>query len=400
VQKLDKLTKRRILFLLTAMFFLGVSATDIYIASLPQMVADFHSTPQTVNLTLSSYSIGIAFGVLFTGELSNRFGRRKVLLWGVSCFSAAAGLITFAPTIWGIIILRVIQSFGCAVILIVPRLILKDCMDEREQVHANGVLLMGLIISPAIAPVLGAYIATYLSWHYCFLFSAIAGFILVAITKKILPETNLERISRIPSLQRYLKGYLSLLKNRIFITLTLIYASGVGAYFAFIGISSYLYIGYLHISPIKYSYVFLGLSAAYLTGNQLMQFLNRKKAPLVNIIGIGVYSTASGVVILIITLFFDNLTVIALLATIGVLLMRVANALINPPTQIKIMSHFHTQSAQALGLNMCIGFSVNSLATYMVTMLPTYPLLSFVLTSGIFIGICLAAYKLNHKIIS
>jgi DHA1 family bicyclomycin/chloramphenicol resistance-like MFS transporter len=400
VQKLDKLTKRRILFLLTAMFFLGVSATDIYIASLPQMVADFHSTPQTVNLTLSSYSIGIAFGVLFTGELSNRFGRRKVLLWGVSCFSAAAGLITFAPTIWGIIILRVIQSFGCAVILIVPRLILKDCMDEREQVHANGVLLMGLIISPAIAPVLGAYIATYLSWHYCFLFSAIAGFILVAITKKILPETNLERISRIPSLQRYLKGYLSLLKNRIFITLTLIYASGVGAYFAFIGISSYLYIGYLHISPIKYSYVFLGLSAAYLTGNQLMQLLNRKKAPLVNIIGIGVYSTASGVVILIITLFFDNLTVIALLATIGVLLMRVANALINPPTQIKIMSHFHTQSAQALGLNMCIGFSVNSLATYMVTMLPTYPLLSFVLTSGIFIGICLAAYKLNHKIIS
>lgn len=400
MQKLDKLTKRRILFLLTAMFFLGVSATDIYIASLPQMVADFHSTPQTVNLTLSSYSIGIAFGVLFTGELSNRFGRRKVLLWGVSCFSTAAGLITFAPTIWGIIILRVIQSFGCAVILIVPRLILKDCMDEREQVHANGVLLMGLIISPAIAPVLGAYIATYLSWHYCFLFSAIAGFILVAITKKILPETNLERISRIPSLQRYLKGYLSLLKNRIFITLTLIYASGVGAYFAFIGISSYLYIGYLHISPIKYSYVFLGLSAAYLTGNQLMQLLNRKKAPLVNIIGIGVYSTASGVVILIITLFFDNLTVIALLATIGVLLMRVANALINPPTQIKIMSHFHTQSAQALGLNMCIGFSVNSLATYMVTMLPTYPLLSFVLTSGIFIGICLAAYKLNHKIIS
>ena len=400
MQKLDKLTKRRILFLLTAMFFLGVSATDIYIASLPQMVADFHSTPQTVNLTLSSYSIGIAFGVLFTGELSNRFGRRKVLLWGVSCFSTTAGLITFAPTIWGIIILRVIQSFGCAVILIVPRLILKDCMDEREQVHANGVLLMGLIISPAIAPVLGAYIATYLSWHYCFLFSAIAGFILVAITRKILPETNLERISRIPSLQRYLKGYLSLLKNRIFITLTLIYASGVGAYFAFIGISSYLYIGYLHISPIKYSYVFLGLSAAYLTGNQLMQFLNRKKAPLVNIIGIGVYSTASGVVILIITLFFDNLTVIALLATIGVLLMRVANALINPPTQIKIMSHFHTQSAQALGLNMCIGFSVNSLATYMVTMLPTYPLLSFVLTSGIFIGICLAAYKLNHKIIS
>ncbi|MBX9598710.1 MAG: Bcr/CflA family efflux MFS transporter [Burkholderiales bacterium] len=400
MQKLDKATKRQILFLLTAMFFLGVSATDIYIASLPQMVADFHSTPQMVNLTLSSYSIGIAFGVLFTGELSNRFGRRKVLLYGVGCFSVAAGLITFTPYIWGIIILRIIQSFGCSVILIVPRLILKDSMDEREQVHANGVLLIGLIISPAIAPVLGAYIATYLSWNYCFLFSAIAGLLLVIITLKILPETNLNRTNKIPPLRRYLKGYLSLFKNKVFITLTLIYACGVAAYFAFIGISSYLYIDYLHISPIKYSYIFLGLSAAYLVGNQLMQLLNRKKEPLVNIIGIGVYSTASGVVILIISLFVDNLTIIAVLATIAILLMRVANALITPPIQIKIMSHFHTQSAQALGLNMCIGFSVNSLATYMVTMLPTYPLLSFVLSSGFFIGICLAAYQINRKIVS
>ena len=82
MQKLDKASKQQILFLLTAMFFLGVSATDIYIASLPQMVADFHSTPQTVNLTLSSYSIGIALGVLFTGELSNRSGRRKILFEG------------------------------------------------------------------------------------------------------------------------------------------------------------------------------------------------------------------------------------------------------------------------------------------------------------------------------
>lgn len=400
MQKLDKASKQQILFLLTAMFFLGVSATDIYIASLPQMVADFHSTPQTVNLTLSSYSIGIALGVLFTGELSNRFGRRKILLGGLSCFAIAAGLITFTPTIWGVIILRVIQSFGCSVILIVPRLILKDCMDEREQVHANGVLLMGLIISPAVAPVLGAYIATYLSWHYCFLFSALVGLLLVIVTIKILPETNLNQIHKMPALPCYLKGYLNLLKNKVFITLTLIYACGVGAYFAFIGISSYLYIGYLHISPIAYSYIFLGLSAAYLTGNQVMQFLNRKKAPLVDIIGIGVYSTASGVLILILTLFFDNVTIIALLATIAVLLMRVANALINPPTQIKIMSHFHTQSAQALGLNMCIGFSINSIATYMVTILPTYPLLSFVLSSGFFIGICLAAYKINHKIIS
>jgi len=98
---MNKSQKRNILFLMTAMFFLGSSATDIYISSLPEMVRAFHASATTVNLTLSLYSLGIAFAVLFVGEFSGKFGRRATLLYGVATFSIASLLIAVIPIIYG-----------------------------------------------------------------------------------------------------------------------------------------------------------------------------------------------------------------------------------------------------------------------------------------------------------
>jgi DHA1 family bicyclomycin/chloramphenicol resistance-like MFS transporter len=131
---LDKNKKRQIILLMTILFFLGVSATDIYVPSLPQMVKDFHTVPSNVNLTISSFSMSIAFFVLFTGEISNRYGRRRVLIAGVTIFGIAAFLMSIINNLWLMILLRSIQAIGAAVILIVPRLILKDSMNEQEQI--------------------------------------------------------------------------------------------------------------------------------------------------------------------------------------------------------------------------------------------------------------------------
>ena len=394
---MDKKTKNYILLLLSAMFFLGVSATDIYLASLPQMVIDFKSTPSVVNLTLSSYSFGIALAVLFAGELSNRFGRRKCLLFGVAAFSVAAILIALTPWIELIIVLRLIQACGCGAIIIIPRLILKDCMNEREQIHGTGILLMGLIISPALAPLVGAYLAKYFGWRGCFIASGLAGFGLYYLAAKWLPETNLCPIHKFAPVKDYLARYACLLSNRMFWSLTLIYASAVGAYFAFIGISSYLYIDYWHLSPIKYSYIFIYMSIAYLFGNQLMQRLNKMRVATVKIIGIGVYSTLFGALIILFSAGLDKYEWSIFLVTAGVVFMRAANALINPPTQTRIMNYFHQNSAQALGLHMCIGFMANSLAIYLVTLFPLHPFWSLVIVTAVFIVICVAVYRTNWQ---
>lgn len=396
---LTKQQKRQIMFLMTMMFFVGVSATDIYIASLPQMVLDFHSTPRVVNLTLSCYSLGVAFAVLFVGELSSRFGRRSCLLMGVLCFSLAAFLIAILPVIQLIIMLRVMQAFGCAVIIIVPRLVLKDCMDEREQITANGILLMGLIISPAIAPIIGAYLAKFWGWRSCFVGSGIFGMILVTWCYFILPETNHNRLVRFHPLGYYLQTYIKLLTNRMFLALTGIYASGVAVYFTFIGISSYLYIQHWHMSPQHYSMLYLWLSCAYLSGNQIMQYLNGKNIAADKIIRIGVYSTVFGALIVSSAWFLKLPNLALIIVTAGVFFMRAANALINPPTQIRIMSHFNQDSAQALGLNMCLGFTLSSGAISLVTMFAHQPLLGMVLVSGFFAFLAGILYHFNRKIL-
>lgn len=394
---LTKSQKRHILFAMTALMLLTASSTDIYVPSLPQMVKDFNTIPAIVNLTLSSYNLGIAFGVLFVGELSNRYGRRNTILYGVACFTIASFLIAVMPSIHAIILLRLIQSLGTAVVVIVPRLILKDSMDAREQIRGNGILLMGLMISPALAPVLGAYIAEYFGWRSCFTFSGIFGILLWIYCWKTTPETNLTPLANFAGLGKYLQTYFNIAKNTNFLALTAVYAGGVGAYYAFLGISSYLYIDHWDFSPTAYSYLFIGLSAAYFSGNILMQRLNRLKLHTVKIIGFGVYSTAIGALIVVISAFLPWKILVIVLVTVGVLFMRAANAIINPTTQVKLMLIFNEQSAAALGLNMCISFTTGALAIWMVTLHPERPFLGLVIISALFVILCLVVYVLNAK---
>ncbi len=394
---LTKLQKRHILIAMTALMLLTASSTDIYVPSLPQMVKDFDTIPAIVNLTLSSYNLGIAFGVLFAGELSNRYGRRNTILYGVACFTVASFLIAVMPSIHAIILLRLIQSLGTAVVVIVPRLILKDSMDAREQIRGNGILLMGLMISPALAPVLGAYIAEYFGWRSCFTFSGVFGVLLWIYCWKTTPETNLTPLTNFAGLGNYLQTYFKILRNTNFLALTAVYAGGVGAYYAFLGISSYLYIDHWDFSPTAYSYLFIGLSLAYFSGNILMQRLNRIKLHTVKIIGFGVYSTAIGALIVVISAFLPWKILVIVLVTLGVLFMRAANAIINPTTQVKLMLIFNEQSAAALGLNMCISFTTGALAIWMVTLHPERPFMGMVVISALFVALCLVVYVLNAK---
>jgi len=398
---LEKNVKRQIIMMMTILFFVGVSATDIYVPSLPQMVADFKTVPSNVNLTLSSFSIGIAIFVLFAGEVSNRYGRRIVLLAGISIFGIAAFLMSVVHNLWLMIGLRLIQALGASTILIVPRLILKDSMDEQEQIHANGMLLMGLILSPAISPIIGARLAQWFGWRSSFLFTALMSLAVVVWAYRILPETNNSCIKRFSPIKVYLAAYLRLFLDKVFLTLTLIYACGVAAYFSFIGVSSYLYINSWHVSAVNYSYIFLLLSMAYMLGNQIMQWLNRKSVSPTKIIGIGVYSTMLGTLIILCAYLFGQKheVLLILFVSFGVIFMRAANALINPPTQIKIMNHFYPHSAQALGLNMCFGFGLNSLATYVVTLFPDYPFASLVTTTSLFIAVCGIMYMKNRRLL-
>lgn len=391
-----KLNKNYILILMASMFFMGMAATDIYIASLPGIVKDFDSTPNIVNLTLSIYTIGGGVFVLFADILSSRFGRRPIIITSVAVFTVSSFLISISPSIWLIIILRFIQS-SVAFVFIVSRQVLKDIMDQREQVRANGIILAGLVISPAIAPVIGAYLSHHFGWRSCFVFIGILGAALLGLTFKILPETNRARLSALPKLGPYVKNYFVLLGDKFFLGITAIYASATGAFYAFIGISSYLYINNLGVTPIVYSYIYILMSVAYLAGNQYMLALNRNETSYNTLIGIGVVCTLIGALVIFAAEPFAHRLIIVIVITAGSMFMRAANALTNPTTQVITINHFKKEGGIALGLAMSINSAMMGISIILVTLFHQDPLEGLIITSLLFSLIGLAAFYLVRR---
>ena len=129
-----------------------------------------------------------------------------------------------------------------------------------------------------------------------------------------------------------------------------------------------------------------------------MRSLNKKGLKPASIIGIGVYFSAGGIVLLMMSNALLNGVLLVIMVSFSVILMRTANAIIIPPTQIRIMSNFAPHSAQALGLNMCICFIINSAATYAITMINYSPLSSLIILSFVPVLISIFIYKKYYTV--
>jgi len=392
----QKINLKHFILLALALTLLGVSSTDIYISSLPEMVVFFQTTPNLVNLTLSVYTLSMGIAVLFTGVLSNRFGRRKILLIGIMIFILSSFAIAASSSIYWVILFRVGQAYGCASLLMVCRLIIKDTMTPQEQIHASGVLVMGVVISPAVAPSIGAVLAQFGGWQSGFLLSGIFASILLVGAMMIVKETNTTPIAQLRSLKAYIKEYVNLLLDTKCLLFTLIIALTFAAYFVFIGISSYLFINKAGMSPLVYSYLFVIIAGGYFVGNSSMMWLNKRDITPLKLILLGVFVSLFGLVILGMSLVLAYGFWFTAILTLGVLIMRLASALIIVPAQVELMQHFHEQGAQALGLATCAQFAFASLAITLAGLFHDQPGYGLIMVTAIFfIPVVFLALKLR-----
>lgn len=392
----QKINLKHFIVLALALTLLGVSSTDIYISSLPEMVVFFQTTPNLVNLTLSVYTLSMGIAVLFTGVLSNRFGRRKILITGIMIFIVSSFAIAASNSIYWVIFFRIGQAYGCASLLMVCRLIIKDTMTPQEQIHASGVLVMGVVISPAVAPSIGAVLAKFGGWQSGFLLSGIFASVLLVGVMIIVKETNSTPIAKLSSLKAYIKEYFGLLLDAKCLLFTLIIALTFATYFVFIGISSYLFINKAGMSPLVYSYLFVIIASGYFVGNSLMMWLNKREITPLKLILLGMFISLLGLVVLGMSLVLAYGFWFTALITLGILIMRLASALIIVPAQVELMQHFHEQGAQALGLATCAQFAFASLAITLAGLFHDQPGYGLIIVTAIFfIPVVFLALKLR-----
>lgn len=381
------------------LLFATQACTDIFLSGLPVMAKEFGEPMSVMNLTISSYNYSQAFFVLFIGVVSDLRGRRSTILICLLLHILATIWIALSSSISIMIVMRVVQAMGSAAVYIVLRLIIKDTMDKKAQIHATGLLVVGLVLSPILAPVVGAWIINLSNWRNCFWAIAMFELPLFAWALATIKETNnkQQEFRASFSFKSHFRSYYLILKDGYFLSLALIVGSAFAAFYAFISISSYLYMDQYGIKDTNYAYVFIGIALSYLLGNRVMSKLNANNSPPQKIIGIGIYVSLLGTALILAELLIKDRLVTIALITLGTCLLRLATALINPPVQVVVTNHFLEKGSHALGLLTCIQYSFAAIGTMVVSGLPFLPSGNFMLSTFVFIALSCVGYVFASK---
>lgn len=389
---------KKLVFLLTSLIILSLSATDIYVSSLPEMVKYFHSLPSVINLTLGGFMIGIAVGTLFAGIFSDRYGRRKILLIAIIAFIIFSLAIACCNNIIVVIIFRICQGLCSSTFLILARQIIKDMFPVEEQISATATMTTGIILSPALAPVVGAYLSSYFDWRACFFASAILGFFVLIWLYFSLPETNAKKNDHLPTIKAFLSANISLMISKRFSGYILSNSCAYGAYYTFIAISSYIYILHYGLSQRSYSYVYLALAVAYLLGNSVTKIFVKAKVRAKKAVLLGCYiSGLAGLVNFIYYLDPGSSIVAISTFTIAAMLARAGIGIISAPMQVLVMNDYSEKAGQAIGLLFFFIFVFEFIATVAVSIFHNNPMLGLILISAIFCFVMLPIWVITMK---
>jgi DHA1 family bicyclomycin/chloramphenicol resistance-like MFS transporter len=383
----QKTNRQASILLMVLLLFSTQAGTDIYLSGLPLIAREFGQTMKVTNLTISVYNYGQAFFVLFIGVVSDLYGRRSTLLTCLMLHILASIWIAVCSSIGVMIAMRVVQGLGTAAAYIVLRLIIKDTMDKKAQIHATGLLLIGLVLSPILAPMVGAWITSLSTWRNCFWAIAVLEIPLFIWGWITIGETNhrQQQFRAAFSLKKHFLHYFLILKDGYFLGLALILGGAFAAFYAFLSISSYLYIDQFGIKGTNYAYVFIAVALSYLLGNRLMSQLNARDLRPLQIVGIGVYTSAFGALLMFAEMFTHNAVVIIVLVSVGICLLRLATALINPPLQVVVTNHFQEHGSHGLGLLTCFQYLFAAAGTTVVSGLPFEPSVNLMSSTLIFV---------------
>ncbi len=283
----------RLLPLLTALVAVGIIASTIYMPSLPDMAREFAVSVARVQTTLTVYLLGLGTGQLFFGPLSDRFGRRIVLLGGLALCAAASLACAVAPTVELLALTRIAQALGACAGMVVTRAIIRDVYERHDAARAASLLGVAIAVAPAIAPILGGYIHETLGWRASFVFvTLLAAAMLVPVRR--LPETN-----RHPQLQHSLMrgitvSFAELLRSRGFLAFSGVIAGIFGALYSFVAGAPVVIIDGLGLAPSSYGLVAALPTGGYLAGSLISSRITVKLGiePMVDL-GLGVIVASS-----------------------------------------------------------------------------------------------------------
>src|SRR5882762_2487687 len=252
------------LVLLSAVTALAFCALHMVVPALPLLVPAFDDSPARVQLVLTLYLAGIAAGQLVYGPMSDRFGRRPVLIAGLALFLAGTALCVFAWSLPVLILGRTFEALGGCAGMVLGRAVVRDIYDRERSASALATIMMVMSLAPSLAPAIGAYLAQWGGWRADFVLLGMIGAAVLILTVSRLEETHAPTPVNFVGM---IRSFLLLFRTPAFLSFGFATAFTSASWFTFLAAAPYLLSEPLHEPPSTYGLMILLPMAGYILGN-------------------------------------------------------------------------------------------------------------------------------------
>lgn len=270
-------SRKKLIFLiliLGGVIAIGPLTIDMYLPAFSAIAQSLDASESLVQLSLTTYFIGIALGQLAYGPIIDRFGKKPPLFFGLSLFIISSIACLFVKNIEQLIFWRFFQALGACAGAVVPRSIVRDIFSPQESGRVFSHLMLVMGIAPILAPVFGSFILALYGWKAIFVFLTCFGFICLAVSYFIIPETKGANPDE--KMSNAFKKYLGILRDKNFVVATLCGGLTMAGIFSYITGAPFSYLTFFGLSAKEFSLLFSINSIFFIIASQINARLLRK----------------------------------------------------------------------------------------------------------------------------
>lgn len=267
-----------IIVLIIILSVIGPCSTDMYLPGLMEIVDYFDTTEAILNITLYGFLFAQAIGILFLGAISDKYGRKPILLASIAIYVVSSILCGFVPDITLFIVLRLIQGAASGGLIVIATALVKDCFEEKIRQKVLTLTIAFSVLGPLFAPIIGAVLIEYVSWQSTLMFPGlitIAALIIGLFLCESLPKNE----KYTGSIAGVLLRLPALCRHRAFTLFLVAMAVLTLPFMAYLAVSAYIYEGTFGLSPTGYSLMLAANVVIGTIGMLVLQRAGRKIGP-------------------------------------------------------------------------------------------------------------------------
>lgn len=265
-----------IILILGSLATVSPFSIDMYLPGFPRIASDLATTIDKVQLSLTSYLIGICIGQLLYGPLLDRFGRKKPLYAGLFLYVLASFGCALTSSVDALITMRFFQAMGGCVGLVASQALVSDLFPSEKRAEVFSLITLVIAVSPMIAPTIGGYVTGAIAWQWIFIILAAIVSAMITAIYFFLPTGKQPDRSVSLKPDAVLNGFYTVIKQPQFLIYTLAGGLATAAPFAYIAGSSDVFMNIYKVSEQQYGWIFAFLAFAMIGSTQLNHLLLKK----------------------------------------------------------------------------------------------------------------------------